>query len=1027
MERMFKNSSKNFEPQDDSLIKEYKSERRLQFTLAAVSLMVFMYVCLMISSYWDESVFNSFWVLFGGTVGLIFWSILFIIFRRLKKVQNWMRLFIFLTFYGIQMYRILNAVLFTTEEYRLIRNLMVMIFTSFYLVIFLKFNYYFTGLISALNLALIIFIQIYILKYTNIGHYYVTEISYALIMPAACVFTRIQYEKMINTIHANLQLNRKIMTYIDSVLDALPCLYVTIFQGSVVYSNGTLQEFLKVNLHSVPQEAQCSSSENRMITNINENGNLIQNCVNDMNNNFVNLTILNKDEKVKGAPFENLSKEFLGQSKLNFVEPKILSILKLDNTGCSGHNHISNQSNEENLLKIITLIDSSPPGDDIYTLFLDGKFHFLGVTEFSNSKTGGKFYFQVSLRKVHLGKDSWVEIKMTDVTVSNKIKFVEERVKMKEEILAKIAHEFKTPLLCVASLTEEIQNCENNMRNVSKDLKEKLTHVNDLSNYTLFLTNDIMGFLKNFNLESQINLKLEYFKISEVLSFCHRILNTLLIYNKDKIKYIVPILDQTDPECELKSDRTRLKQILLNLISNAVKFTKNGYIKLKVEIDENFLVISVEDTGLGIREEDQKKIFKEEKMLSDHLEENFMGSGLGLSISHQMAMSIGGNLDFSSIFGKGTKFCLKFPKKLVKSSEKLLIQKSPVENKIKSILKSRQKIKSMTNFPSLFKISHSSEIFKINQSDINKGKIEEKQINKNFNIDMKFITNEELNLSTKNNLPKLTFKEKCSAQHPENFHNRNYSSNLKLKPKNTKFTHSEFNLSNSSFQELVNESNHDILIVEAEDTMSCNRTITTNTINDINMAISESKKMFICYPEEEECTLGVQNINSSQNNSNITGNFNILNWNPTIINTNKKAILIIDDTPLILSSTERMILSILTSLDLLCEFEILKGNDGLDLLNFLIKDQKNSNRIFITIVDEQMEFIDGSESVRLIRKLERENRVKKQIICRCSADSRKVGKANPGLMDDELYDFYFDKPITTTVFKDFFLDLCKIS
>ena len=150
---------------------------------------------------------------------------------------------------------------------------------------------------------------------------------------------------------------------------------------------------------------------------------------------------------------------------------------------------------------------------------------------------------------------------------------------------------------------------------------------------------------------------------------------------------------------------------------------------------------------------------------------------------------------------------------------------------------------------------------------------------------------------------------------------------------------------------------------------------------------------------------------------------NYFSFNPVL---KKKAILLVDDTSLIIASTERMINSVLASLDLLHEFEILKAFDGIDLLNFIIKDQK-SHRILFTITDEQMEFLDGSDTVRLVRRLEKENRIKRQIICRSSADNRRVAKSAGNEQPEQLFDFYFDKPLSASVFKEFFLNINRQS
>lgn len=335
-------------------------------------------------------------------------------------------------------------------------------------------------------------------------------------------------------------------------------------------------------------------------------------------------------------------------------------------------------------------------------------FYFQGIVEYNIDISEETYYFNLFLRKVEIGESNWVEIMMYDISSSKKIEKADQAIYLKEKILSKIAHEFKTPLICVIALAEEIYGYLNEYltRENYYLIKKKIRHVRDLSNYTLFLISDITKALfrdpskqgnsilieendKNkFFLTSDIGNKgselekegdsksiinisknkkdtqmvLEEVFLFDILKFCYRILKTLLIYNKNKISYIKPKkdFDKELTNLKIKTDPLRLKQILLNLVSNAVKFTKFGSITLVAKKDDknSCLKIGVQDTGMGIKSEDLHKVFKDFKMLDEHTDMNFFGSGLGLSISLNLAELLGYQLRVHSQPNEGSFFYL---------------------------------------------------------------------------------------------------------------------------------------------------------------------------------------------------------------------------------------------------------------------------------------------------------------------------------------------------------------------------------
>ena len=111
----------------------------------------------------------------------------------------------------------------------------------------------------------------------------------------------------------------------------------------------------------------------------------------------------------------------------------------------------------------------------------------------------------------------------------------------------------------------------------------------------------------------------------------------------------------------ISTDNVRLRQILINLVSNAAKFTEEGKISITLSVIGSWMEIAVSDTGIGIKEEDFHKLFIAYNRIEDAKTKKHEGTGLGLVISKNIAELLGGSISVTSIYGKGTTFVVSLP------------------------------------------------------------------------------------------------------------------------------------------------------------------------------------------------------------------------------------------------------------------------------------------------------------------------------------------------------------------------------
>jgi signal transduction histidine kinase/ligand-binding sensor domain-containing protein/class 3 adenylate cyclase/FixJ family two-component response regulator len=220
---------------------------------------------------------------------------------------------------------------------------------------------------------------------------------------------------------------------------------------------------------------------------------------------------------------------------------------------------------------------------------------------------------------------------------------------LKDQFLANTSHELRTPLQGIIGLSESLIE-----RVQDSEQQEDLSMIISSSRRLNSLVNDILDFSKLKNQEIELALKpVNLYALTDVVL---RTLSPLVKGKKFSIRNSIP---KEFPAA--LADENRLQQILYNLLGNALKFTETGFIAVNAELEHELIVLSVEDTGIGIPKEKQELIFKEFEQGDGSIARSFAGTGLGLAVSKSLVELHGGKIWLKSEPGKGSIFFFSLP------------------------------------------------------------------------------------------------------------------------------------------------------------------------------------------------------------------------------------------------------------------------------------------------------------------------------------------------------------------------------
>ena len=262
------------------------------------------------------------------------------------------------------------------------------------------------------------------------------------------------------------------------------------------------------------------------------------------------------------------------------------------------------------------------------------------------------------------------------VYIKDTNKYIEKETKLKEE-LSKSNEELRNKDLFVANLSHEIKTPINIivamiyfLKSTSLDEKQNqyVKKLEEAAGLLTELTNNILNVTKSDKVSNLINTK-EVFSLKTVIDKVYMMFKEEM--EKKKIQWSIE--SNFNYDIEMYEDKTKIEQIFINLISNAVKYTDKGYIELEISktkdnIDSYLIRFCVKDTGRGIKREDTVKIFKEFEQVNDPTIKEREGFGLGLPLVKKIIESMGGKIWLESSLGLGTKFY--FELELAKSTQK---------------------------------------------------------------------------------------------------------------------------------------------------------------------------------------------------------------------------------------------------------------------------------------------------------------------------------------------------------------------
>jgi signal transduction histidine kinase/HPt (histidine-containing phosphotransfer) domain-containing protein len=323
--------------------------------------------------------------------------------------------------------------------------------------------------------------------------------------------------------------------------------------------------------------------------------------------------------------------------------------------------------------EVITKLKSNEKTKDIPVIFLTGKVDL--ESEEKGLSLGAADYirkpFLAAIVKMRLEKQIKIinmedDLKQTAGQLEEAREEVQEATKVKSTFFSHMSHEIRTPMNAITGMGELLQNenLEERQMGYVNDIvtsaKSLLEIINDILDYSKIESGTLTLYQVDYNFNAFIN------QLESMFSFIAK--NKGLEFRFTR---------ENNLPGALHGDEFRLRQILTNIIGNAIKFTDKGYVSVNVSVSNGMIIFAVEDSGIGIREEEQPKLFNALENAERSMNRNVIGTGLGLAISKSFVEMMGGSITLESEYGKGTTFYISIP--IVDGSKEIAAKKANAE------------------------------------------------------------------------------------------------------------------------------------------------------------------------------------------------------------------------------------------------------------------------------------------------------------------------------------------------------------
>ncbi|MBZ0189908.1 MAG: PAS domain S-box protein, partial [Candidatus Obscuribacterales bacterium] len=296
------------------------------------------------------------------------------------------------------------------------------------------------------------------------------------------------------------------------------------------------------------------------------------------------------------------------------------------------------------------------------TYFLDPVSRAMGANQdlLGVRKDGSEFSVEIGLNPIMREKGVFAlasviditERKLSEIALRNAQAQAEESAKFKQSFLANMSHEIRTPINGVIGMTTVLLDTELNDRQ-----RHYVEIIKESGDSLLGIINDVLDLSK---IEAgKLELESVTFELGSAVESVARVLA------KQATDKGIRLICHVDPDikCHVFGDPFRIKQILMNLGGNAVKFTESGHVLVSARLLKKkgifyHIALSVEDTGIGITDDQKKRLFREFSQADKKVATKFGGTGLGLSISQKIASMMNSEIFVESTIGKGSKFSM---------------------------------------------------------------------------------------------------------------------------------------------------------------------------------------------------------------------------------------------------------------------------------------------------------------------------------------------------------------------------------